>query len=175
MSDNIHTQLEKLKTELSKLEPAVIHLQKADEAVKEIQSIVVKLIPLIDELRQENNKLTESNTKLIEKIDKVDFPSRLDKVDATVSSINQGLQNTQSRLGDLERNIKDDNIAKTKEVVSSVDQVKNLTKQLSESIFQLINQKFEAQRKANKQIKILVFIALGFLVGLLAFQILSNL
>lgn len=175
MSDNIHTQLEKLKTELSKLEPAVIHLQKADEAVKEIQSIVVKLIPLIDELRQENNKLTASNTKLIEKIDKVDFPSRLDKVDATVSSINQGLQNTQSRLGDLERNIKDDNIAKTKEIVSSVDQVKNLTKQLSESIFQSISQKFETQRKANKQIKILVFIALGFLVGLLAFQIISNL
>lgn len=175
MSDNIHTQLEKLKTELSKLEPAVIHLQKADETVKEIQSIVVKLIPLIDELRQENNKLTVSNTKLIEKIDKVDFPSRLDKVDATVSSINQGLQNTQSRLGDLERNIKDDNIAKTKEIVSSVDQVKNLAKQLSESIFQSINQKFETQRKANKQIKILVFIALGFLVGLLALQIISNL
>jgi hypothetical protein len=175
MSDNIHTQLEKLKTELSKLEPAVIHLQKADEAVKEIQSIVVKLIPLIDELRQENNKLTASNSKLIEKIDKVDFPSRLEKVDATVSSINQGLQNTQSRLGDLERNIKDDNISKTKEIVSSVDQVNNLTKQLSESIFQSINQKFESQRKANKQIKVLIFIALGFLVVLLALQIITKL
>jgi chromosome segregation ATPase len=56
--------------------------------------------------------LVESTKSLIEKIDKADFPTRLDKLDATISGINQGIQNTQSRIDTLERSLKDDLIAK---------------------------------------------------------------
>lgn len=80
---------------------------------------------------------TETN-KLVEKLDKVDFPIRLDKLDATVSSINQGLQNTQQRIGDVERNLKDDLQAKNKDV----------TQQLG------------AIQKENQLLKILLFVAL---------------
>jgi hypothetical protein len=50
---------------------------------------------------------TEKTTELIRKIEAVDFPSRLDKIDNTVSSINQGLQNVLSRIDAFERNIDD--------------------------------------------------------------------
>ena len=55
-------------------------------------------------LLSEYNGLRASTLKLINRIESIDFPAHLDKLDASVSSINQGLQNTQTRIGDLERN-----------------------------------------------------------------------
>lgn len=61
------------------------------------------------------------NQPLVEKIGMIDFPTRLDKLDSTVGSINQGLQNTQQRLGDLERNLKDDLQSKAKDILIKVE------------------------------------------------------
>ena len=54
------------------------------------------------------SSLIESTKNLIEKIDKIHFPTRLDKLDVTTSGINQGIQNAQSRIDTLERSLKDD-------------------------------------------------------------------
>lgn len=171
MNQDIHTHLEKLKTELNKLEPAVTHLQKADETVKSLQNITDKLLPMVIELQKENEKLAKSNSKLIDKIDKVDFPSRFDKVDATVSSINQGLQNTQTRIGDLEENLKDDIQAKTKEVTAKVEASENSTKQRIDNTEKGLNNQLEKISKENKLLKIILFVSIGLTIGLIVFMI----
>jgi len=47
--------------------------------------------------------LIDKVTKLLNYIEKVDFPSRLDKIDNTISSINIGLQNIQGIVSDIQR------------------------------------------------------------------------
>ena len=44
---------------------------------------------------------------LTNKLDQVDFPSRLDKIDATVAGINQGVMNLQGKLDNTERNLRE--------------------------------------------------------------------
>ncbi|HOX83099.1 MAG TPA: hypothetical protein PLS08_08710, partial [Chryseolinea sp.] len=98
--------------------------------------------------------LAAETNKLVEKIDKVDFPVRLDKLDATVSSINQGLQNTQQRIGDVERNLKDDLQAKSKDMVGKIEGSEKEVKQLLGTI-----------QKENQLLKILMFVTLALSVG----------
>ena len=83
----------------------------------------------IKNLLSEYSGLGDATAALIKKIESVDFPKRFDKLDTTVSSINQGLQNTQTRIGDLERNFKDDLQAKTKDVILKVESTENNLKQ----------------------------------------------
>jgi len=47
--------------------------------------------------------LIDKVAKLLDYIDKIDFPSRLDKIDNTISSINIGLQNLQGIVNDIQR------------------------------------------------------------------------
>ncbi|MBI5220189.1 MAG: hypothetical protein HY958_14775 [Bacteroidia bacterium] len=103
MNQNILTHLEKLKEELGKLEPAVTHLQKADDSVKSLQNITDKLLLMVLELHKENENLAKSNSELIDKIEKIDFPSWLEKLDTTIGSIIHGQQNTQTRIENLEK------------------------------------------------------------------------
>ena len=66
-------------------------------------------------------RLADSATHLVKTIEGIDFPIRLDKVDATVSSINQGMQNVQQRIGDTERNLKDNLQASAKELTKKIE------------------------------------------------------
>lgn len=118
----------------------------------------------IKNLLSEYSGLGDATAALIRKIESVDFPKRFDKLDATVSSINQGLQNTQTRIGDLERNIKDDLQAKTKDVISKVDSTENNMKQRIESFEKTTVSQFEKQSKENKLLKILLFVSIGLSV-----------
>mgnify|MGYP000388838501 FL=1 len=47
--------------------------------------------------------LIDKVSNLLDYIQKVDFPSRLDKIDNTISSINIGLQNLQGNVNDIQR------------------------------------------------------------------------
>lgn len=122
----------------------------------------------IKKLLREYDKLGASTTILIKEIDKIDFPFRLDKLDATVSSINQGLQNTQTRIGDLERNVKDDIQAKSKEILSKAESSENAIKKSMADYFL-------KQAKENRLLKILLFVSLGLTIGLIIFQIIFSL
>lgn len=146
---------------------------------KDIQDSVTKLNDLgekitksfssaekeVKDLLDEYKYLSSQTEKLVTKIDNVDFPTRLDKLDSTVSSINQGLQNTQQRLGDLERNIKDDLTTKQKELASRMESSENSTKLRIESFEKEAATQFEKQSKENNLIKILLFASIG--LGLL--------
>ncbi len=52
-------------------------------------------------------ELVKSSERLVAKIDKIDFSTQLDKLDANISSINLAVQNLQTRIGGSERNLKD--------------------------------------------------------------------
>ena len=64
---------------------------------------------------------------LVEKLDKVDFPVRLDKIDNSVASINVGVQNIQGRVDSLEKNLKEDLNNKLNEQLLRFKKNQNIT------------------------------------------------
>ena len=173
MNQDIHSHLEKLKVELNKLEPAVKHLQEADKNTAALISNADNLFIVANSVLEIHEKLIKSNEKLIVQIDKVNFPTRLDKIEATVSSINVSLQKTQKCLGDIERNIKDDLQQNTK-IISKVDSIESSLKYSIENFQKLTTSQFEKQSKENKLLKILLFVSIGLIVGLIVFSVISG-
>jgi hypothetical protein len=127
------------------------------------EEIVLHHAKIVDELLKNYRQLAIETEKLIKYLNSVNFPARLDKLDTTVSSINQGLQNTQTRIGDLERNVKDDILSKNKELTSRIEKFQ---KSFSE--------KFQKQSEENKILKILLLVSVGLTVTLIILQFLSK-
>lgn len=148
--------------------------RKINVAAEELSKSNTALERKIEELLSEYAGLSESTSSLIGKIDSIDFPSRLDKLDATVSSINQGLQNTQSRIGDLERNIKDDILAKTKDIIAKTDTSEKSLQQRLDSYEKITKTHLEKLSNENKLLKILLFISIGLIAGLIIFRVISG-
>ena len=80
-----------------------------------MSDLIKKAKEATDSAIKESKKLTKAAEKLLnmvttlmEKLDDVDFPTRLDKLDTTISGINSGIQNILSRFDSVERNLKDD-------------------------------------------------------------------
>jgi len=84
------------------------------------------------------------------------------------------LQNTQTRIGDLERNLKDDIHAKTKEITSKIDASENSLKQRIDNFEKITIDQFEKLSNENKLLKILLFVSLGLTLGLIIFRIISG-
>lgn len=91
-----------------------------------------------------------------------------------VSSINQGLQNTQQRLGDIERNIKDDLTAKQKDLASRIESAENATKQRIDNSEKEFTKMFEKIAKENNLLKILLFVSIGLTVGIILFRAITG-
>jgi chromosome segregation ATPase len=121
--NEINKSLGELEEELTKIKTASEMIQEAKETankiVKESKKIMSVLITnskkATDSAVKESKKLNKAASSLLkavdtlmEKLDKVDFPTRLDKLDATVSGINSSIQNVLSRFDSVERNLKDD-------------------------------------------------------------------
>ncbi len=100
------------------------NIQKnVSDATIPISDLNQRIVILLDELHATHGhiqNLTKNNEDLVGEIRKIDFPSRLDKIDNTVSAINLGLQNVQSRLSDNERNIKETLINTEKNLQSQI-------------------------------------------------------
>jgi hypothetical protein len=188
---NIH---EELKKHLQNIEKAISetnqnHLKQIkiefDNSIKKLNEVYIRVkdsndafVSSILELLSDYNKLQTATSSLVYKIEKIDFPIRLDKLDATVSSINQGLQNTQTRLGDVERNVKDEIQAKSKDLNSNItssetvlkqqiDTVGKNQKKIIEEFEKAVSLQFQKQIKENKLLRILLFVSIGFSLALL--------
>ena len=116
----VDKELNHLKSELSRLSTYTNELGKAkiatDQAVQLSDNITEisqnisdsyssgydKLNKLQIELDTHVSQLSETS----ENINRVDFPSRLDKIDNTISSVNIGLQNCQSSIMSMEIELK---------------------------------------------------------------------
>lgn len=125
------------------------------------------------------NKVSELSTQiagqikavgaLIEKLEKVDFPIRLDKLDATTAGINQGVQNQISKLDKVETSILTSVKEQTNTIKEQTIQIKGLNALLKESFNDLSTridtkaQELMAYQKTSR-----IIIIGGFLVILVA-------
>ena len=116
MEDKLHLELVKFEEELSKLILAVDYIEAAKTTTEAAKAVIKHFI----DLKVEFENLSERTKLLIEKIDKVDFPSRLDKLDSTVAAINTNISNLQTRIESVERNLKDDLKATRKSLLSEI-------------------------------------------------------
>jgi len=116
MEDKLHLELVKFEEELSKLKSAVDYI----EAAKTTTEAATTLIKNVVDLKAEFENFAKQTKLLIGKIDKVDFPSRLDKLDSTVAAINTNISNLQTRIESVERNLKDDLKATRKSLLSEM-------------------------------------------------------
>jgi len=158
MKEQIHKELASLQSELSRLDGAVKYIEDAKRLSKditengqELQAKYKEQLQEVKELTAKYQELVGRADKLIDKIDKVDFPTRLDKLDASVTGINQGLQNTQGKLENIGRYLK--------------DEIKEMKTNLTTKI--------EGNQKEIKTLKILLIVSLALSIGILIFEIIK--
>lgn len=129
------------------------HLNKIrDEHAQILRKISDELNGVLSQFRDNLSKTTaliQASERLVGKIDRIDFPTRLDKLDANISSINLAVQNLQTRIGDSERNLK--------------DRIESLEKELLNQISQIVQQA-QIQAKQVNFLKISVFITWGLMI-----------
>lgn len=101
-------KVHEINKSLGELEEELKKVKTANEMVSITQKAADVIIKESKELNKTTKQLKSSAEKLMKKLDKVDFPTRLDKLDTTVSGINSGIQNVLSRFDSIERNLKDD-------------------------------------------------------------------
>jgi hypothetical protein len=131
-SDSKHKgELKELFTK--ELEMITVENKKITDSNVEIQKLIKTDLEII-------GKLKETVSLFLDRVDKVNFPERLDKMDATISGIMAAVQSIQGRLDIVERNITDrlkDSADFQKEMKSSLQtSLDNSTKDLKFSIEQ---------------------------------------
>ena len=149
MSERMHSNLVELEEELIKLKKAVEYI----EGAKTIVTSAEKSVKLIETLLKEYTSMKETAKTLILKIDKIDFPSRLDKMDFTISSINQNISNTQARIESVERNIK--------------DEVRSRSNDLNKIIEYSFKNMGELFKNQNKKITVIIFLNVIILLAII--------
>lgn len=115
----INIELKRLKNSLEKLESYSSEIGKAKETahsiienIKKIQTSysdsIVTLEKELNDIVATNKPLTEELVKLVDNLEKVNFPSRLDKIESLVSVINMNVMNIQNKLNHTEKDLKID-------------------------------------------------------------------
>jgi hypothetical protein len=141
-TDNINESMIELEQELNKLNSASELISKAKDTAEkniiETKDIISKLVKssekTLDKTVKESKQLAKVSKELaknvellVERLDNVDFPVRLDKIDTSVASINAGVQNIQGRVDSLENNLKDDVTNKLNDQLSRFKKYQNIT------------------------------------------------
>jgi chromosome segregation ATPase len=121
--NEINDSLAEFEEELSKLKSASEMIEEAKnsanttiiESKKIMEELITNSKKATDSAIQESKKLNDSAQRLFDavdilmnKLDKVDFPTRLDKLDNSVTGINTAIQNIFGRFETIEKNIKDE-------------------------------------------------------------------
>ena len=108
----LNEALADLEKELEALKLSAAHIEKSKSAAE-------TAIQAAEKFQKSASALSKPIHEVIERINNVDFPSRFDKLDATVSAMQAGLQNIQGRIDGLERTVKDEISDLEKMVVKS--------------------------------------------------------
>jgi len=176
MKEQIHEELAALQSELSRLDSAVKHIENAKQLAKdivktrhELQTKYKEQLIEVKDLIAKHQELVGRAEKLVEKIDKVDFPVRLDKLDTSVTTINQGLQNNQTKLENLWLDLKDE-IEESQKVLS--DKLASLKDDMNAFKAEVDNQ-FSIIQKELKLVKILGIAIIIFCIGIIVIGILK--
>ena len=94
MDDLLQEEVVKLEEELTKLKSAVEYIETAKISIEAAS----KIINTIVRLKEEFDRLADRAIVLIDKMDKIDFPSRLDKIDSKVLSVSNEIQSLETRI-----------------------------------------------------------------------------
>lgn len=156
MEEKLHLELVKLQEELSKLKSAVEYIESA----KHTTELAVNLIKSVTLLNDSFQKLSEKNDQLINKIDKIDFPERLSRIENSLFSLSTVLNNLQLKFELSEKNIKE-------QIIISIDR---LNKDFNKNHLEITSQhnEFGSKIKINR-----IILIIGFLLVILVSIILK--
>lgn len=87
----ISQSLAELEEELQRLKSAAEHIEASKEAA-------LKAAETADGVRASTGDLSESAHRLVEEIDDVDFPSRIDKINASIESVEAEVDGVRSEV-----------------------------------------------------------------------------
>lgn len=110
---NISSALTTIEIELTKLKRATEHISASKEAAQITTEAAASF-------KNSVQAIVEPTQQLVEKIEKADFISRLEKVDSSVSATHIGIQNLQGRIDNVERSIREEVIT-LKESIRALD------------------------------------------------------
>lgn len=153
---SLNEALGTLQNELLRLKNAAEHIEQSKEAAREA-------VESAKHVGEAALTLAGPTQTLVDRLDKVDFPIRLDKLDATVSALQTGFQTVQGRLDGLERSLKDD----LRGVETEIGRVNQAVETKAKETDQAIKSHAESQAEALKQLRLLLFATLAGLVVLL--------
>ena len=147
MEELLNGQLAELEANLNKLKSAVEYIEHAKGNAEEISDAASKVVASLKDIQKEYITLRSANEKLLGKIDKIDFPTRLDKLDVTMATINQNISNLQSRLEKIFNEL-DSKLSDNKNIIIS---------KISESYKELSNTLSRVQSTLNHHSKEIKF------------------
>lgn len=160
---SLNDALGTLQVELERLKSAAEHIEQSKEAAREA-------VEAASRVGQAAVGLTHNVGALINRLDRVDFPSRLDKIDATVSALQLGFQNVQGRLDGVERNVQETVRSAQVTTGEHVAVVGQAVSTAQRETVGLVSQHAAEQVKVLKQVRLLLF---GMLGGLLILAVLA--
>ena len=143
MDDLLQEEVVKLEEELIKLKSAVEYIETAKISIEAASKIINTII----KLKEEFDKLSEQAYNLISKLDKVDFPSRLDKIDSKVSAVSNDIHALETRIESSNKAFTLELKSGSKSMITEVGNTKN------DIVFQL--------KKQSKDINKLQLIIIG--------------
>jgi chromosome segregation ATPase len=190
------TGIPSLLTEsLGTLEIELKRLKGATEQIEQTKEAAAEAIQSARAAVQAAKMLVEPTQTLVEQIESVDFPSRLDKLDATMSESQAGLKTVHKQQADLQQRLQT-----LPTVLGKVEQVEKTTKQLlnkldaatiaSQAGLKTLKEqqadlqqrlqtllgvfgKFEQVEKATRQIRVLLYTSLIGLAVVILVQVLQ--
>jgi len=143
MDDLLQEEVVKLEEELTKLKSAVEYIETAKISIEAASKIINTII----KLKEEFDKLAERAIVLIDKLDKIDFPSRLDKIDSKVLAVSNDIHALETRIEASNKAFTLELKSGSKSMISEVGNTKN------DIVFQL--------KKQSKEIKIVQYGIIG--------------
>ena len=148
MEDLLQEEIVKLEEELTKLKSAVEYIETAKISIEAASKIINTII----KLKEEFDKLSEKAYILIDKLDKVDFPSRLDKIDSKVLSVSNDIHSLETRIEASNKALSLELKSGSKSIISEVGNTKN------DILFHLKKQSKEVKNLQVGLIGVFVFV-----------------
>jgi hypothetical protein len=143
MEDLLQEEVVKLEEELNKLKSAVEYIETAKISIEAASKIINTII----KLKEEFDKLAQRAVVLIDKLDKIDFPSRLDKIDSKVLAVSNDIHALETRIEASNKAFTLELKSGSKSMISEVGNTKN------DIVFQL--------KQQSKEIKIVQYGIIG--------------
>ena len=94
MQELLNEEIIKLGEELTKLKSAVEYIETAKISIESASKIINTIVAL----KKEFEVLSGKAYSLIDKLDNVDFPARLDRIDSNLITVSTEIQEVKSRI-----------------------------------------------------------------------------